>query len=50
MQTWNLEIIMKIVGTVYDPENQAGMKLKYGENLIIFLWSAHMPKIIFYWN
>lgn len=39
---------MKIVGTVYDPGNQAGIKLKYGEKLIIFLWSAHMPKIIFY--
>lgn len=28
MQTWKLEIIMKIVGTVYDPGNQAGIKLE----------------------
>lgn len=39
---------MQTVSTVYDPGNQAGIKLKHGKKLIVLLWSAHMHKVMFY--
>lgn len=48
MNIQNLNFIMQIVSTVYDPESQAGIKLKHGEKFIVLLWSTHKHKIMFY--